>query len=285
MPGAADVLRLHPEWYHSIELAPGVVTPGRAPLAFWEEELRAIALPDLSGRSVLDIGAYDGFFSFAAERRGAARVVALDHYAWFTDMPAYMQEWREAQQAGRFLPPPHLTGHWRPDELPGRRPFEAARAALGSTVEAVARDFMTTGPADIGTFDVVLFLGVLYHLEEPLTALRRVFALTAPGGRCVIETEAMEIPGSGRRALCEFFPGDELNGDASNWWAPNRAALVGLCQAAGFASVEVLPERQPLSLARRAGKLAKNRVARVPFSGVARRYRLVVHAMRAAQPG
>ena len=53
MPAAEDVLRNHPEWYHSIELAPGVVTPGRSPLAFWQEELRALRLPSLVGKSVL----------------------------------------------------------------------------------------------------------------------------------------------------------------------------------------------------------------------------------------
>lgn len=282
MLSAADVIRLHPEWYHSIELAPGIVTPGRAPLAFWQEELRALNLPSLARKSLLDIGAYDGFFSFAAERLGAARVVALDHYAWSADMAAYMESWRVAQQSGTRIAAPHLTHHWRPDILPGRRPFDAAREVLGSRVETVVRDFMERDIATVGSFDVVLFLGVLYHLEEPLSALRRVFELTAPGGLCVIETEATEIPGSGSRALCEFFPFDELNGDASNWWAPNAAALMGMCRAAGFASVEQLPERQPLSPLRRLGKRLKTGAAQIPLSPVSRRYRLIVHARRAA---
>ena len=280
MLSAAEVLAQYPEWYHSLELAPGIITPGRAPLAHWEDVLRSLRLPALPGKRVLDIGAYDGFFSFAAERLGASRVVAMDHYAWSADMTRYMQEWRRARTEGRAIPAPHLTKHWRPDELPGRGPFDAAHACLRSRVEVVVADFMTEPAAKVGVFDIVLFLGVLYHLEEPLTAIRRVFDLTAPGGTCVIETEAMEIPGSGSRALCEFFPADELNGDASNWWAPNRAALVGFCHAAGFSSVEVLPYRQPLNLARRAAKHAKNTLARVPFSPVPFRYRLVVHARK-----
>ena len=76
---AEAVLKDCPEWYHTIELAPGVFTPGRAPIEYYEASLRALRLPDSHGKSVLDIGAYDGFFSFAAERLGAARVVALDH--------------------------------------------------------------------------------------------------------------------------------------------------------------------------------------------------------------
>lgn len=282
MLSADAVLAAHPEWYHSVELAPGKVTPGRAPLAFWHEELRALQLPPLANRSVLDIGAYDGFFSFAAERLGAARVVALDHYCWSVDMAAYMREWRAATAAGATLPSPHLTSHWQPDSLPGRRPFLAARECIGSRVQDVVGDFMTVAPAQVGRFDVVLFLGVLYHLEEPLTAIRRVFELTAPGGTCVIETEAVEVTGVGDRAMVEFFPGSELNGDPSNWWAPNRAAMVGMCTAAGFDRVTVLPERQPLSPVRRLGKQAVHALARLPLVPIPRRYRIIVHAHRPA---
>lgn len=278
MSDARAVITQHPEWYHSIELAPGVVTPGRAPLAFWKEELRALQLPNLAGKSVLDVGAYDGFFSFATEQLGASRVVALDHYAWSTDMPAYMHEWRDCQKTGRTLPSPHRTEHWRPEELPGKAPFDAARTCLGSSVESVTTDFMAARAAIIGSFDLVLFLGVLYHVEDPLGAVRRMREFTATGGMCIIETEAMEVPGSGSRALFEFFPSDELNGDDSNWWAPNAAALMGLCRAAGFSSVKQLPERQPLSPIRRFGKQVKKVAAAVPFSPVPRRYRLIVQA-------
>lgn len=239
---AAEVIRTHPEWYHSIELAPGVVTPGRAPIEAWEWELRNLRLPDLQGKSVLDIGAYDGFFSFAAERLGASRVVSLDHYVWSADMAAYMKEWRESCRTGAAIPAPHESRHWHPDELPGRRPFDAARALLGSRVEPVVGDFMTMDLAPLGRFDVVLFLGVLYHLAEPLEGLRRVASLTTPGGVAVIETEAVEILGLRDTPLCEFFPGAELNHDASNWWAPNGKALDGLCRAAGFREVVLLQD-------------------------------------------
>jgi len=239
---AEEVIKSHPEWYHSIELSPGVVTPGRAPFEAWERELRNLRLPDLHGKSVLDIGAYDGFFSFAAERLGASRVVSLDHYVWSADMTAYMKDWRESRRTGAPIPPPHETRHWRPEELPGRRPFDAARALLGSRVEPVVGDFMTMDLAPLGQFDVVLLLGVLYHLEEPLQGMRRVASLTAPGGVAVIETEAVEIMGLPDMAFCEFFPGAELNNDASNWWAPNGKALEGLCRAAGFREVSLLQD-------------------------------------------
>ncbi len=275
---ADEVIRLNPEWYHSIPLAPGVVTPGKAPLAHWESAFRQLRLPDLRGKSVLDIGALDGFFSFAAERAGASRVVALDHYVWSTDMVGYMAEWRKARDEGRTIPAPHDTEFWHPDELPGRRPFDAAHTFLKSGVEPVVGDFMTMDPGALGRFDVVLFLGVLYHLEDPLTALRRVRDLAHPDGVCVIETEATEIPGSGSRAICEFFPGAELNGDASNWWVPNRAALLGLCQAAGFRSAEALPPLQPAGFARKVARVARRVAAGTRLVNLPIRYRLVVHA-------
>ena len=73
----ADSLR----WYHTIDLGQGVITKG---IDNSPERLAHVGLlQDLSGRSVLDIGAWDGFFSFEAERRHAARVVACDYYAWW----------------------------------------------------------------------------------------------------------------------------------------------------------------------------------------------------------
>jgi tRNA (mo5U34)-methyltransferase len=280
MSDALEIVQANPEWYHSIELAPGVVTPGRSPLAEWKSKLRDLQLPDLRGKSVLDIGAYDGFFSFAAEQRGASRVVALDHYAWFTDMVGYMRDWREARARGETIPAPHKTHHWKPKELPGRRPFDAARAYFQSKVEPVVGDFMNMDLETLGRFDVVLFLGVLYHLEEPLSAIRRVAQVTNDGGLCAIETEATEIPGSSGRALCEFFPGQELNDDASNWWVPNAEALCGMCRVAGFSSVRTLPVQQRASLVRRSAKALKRAIATSHLWHLPIRYRLIVHATR-----
>jgi tRNA (mo5U34)-methyltransferase len=244
------------------------------------KELAALRLPALAGKSLLDIGAYDGFFSFAAERLGASRVVALDHYVWSTDMVAYVADWKSSQRSGAFLPPPHQSIHWRPAELPGRRPFDLAKRALASRVEPVFGDFMTMDLSKLGTFDVVLFLGVLYHLESPLEAMRRLRAVTAPGGLAILETEAMEIPGSGDRAFCEFFPGRELNNDPSNWWAPNAKALEGLGKAAGFREVNVLTRLSPVARLGRAArgylKQLKTDKLRSPVPSI--RYRAFVHA-------
>ena len=229
-------------WWHSIDLGEGVVTPGRkGDLAMLESELAGMRLPHLRGCSVLDIGAWDGFFSFAAERMGAARVVALDSFVW------------ELDHGGN----PHAEP---PSRLPGRRGFELAREALGSGVEAVHLDFATGDLDRVGTFDVVLFLGVLYHLEDPLGALGRLRGLA--GELAVIETEAAEWPGHEDGGLLELFPTDERAGDPTNWWAPSRAGLLELCRAAGFSQVDVV--RGP--------------PAPEPGTHGPTRYRLLVHA-------
>ena len=88
----------------------------------------------------------------------------------------------------------------------------------------------------LGTFDVVLFLGVLYHLTDPFGALRRLALVTDEVA--VIETAGVEAPGNDDQPAFMFFPNDELLGDPTNWWAPNEAGLVARGHAAGFSRVE-----------------------------------------------
>jgi tRNA (mo5U34)-methyltransferase len=228
-------------WFHSIDLGDGVITPGAKSSAWLEAELDRLELGDLHGKSVLDIGAYDGFYSFAAERLGAERVVAFDQYIWSADMPGYMA-YRDRQMAAGLPVEPvdALPEFWRPDELPGRRPFDLAHQALGSRVEVVVGDLFDYDLAELGSFDVVLYLGVLYHVRHPLLALERLAAVTR--GAAYIETQAELFRGSGSRAMCRFIEGDELNHDPSNWWTFNEAALLSMCRAAGFERAEMRPQ-------------------------------------------
>jgi tRNA (mo5U34)-methyltransferase len=223
-------------WHHSMDLGHGVVTEGHSPREYFEAFFNSLGLPDLRSKSVLDIGAWDGFFSFEAERRGAARVVALDHFIWSIDWPeleAYLKECRE-----RGIVPKHYseTPCWHQSELPGKRGYDLAHRVLGSKVETVVADIMTVDLEKLGTFDVVLFLGVLYHMENPLEALKRVAAITKE--LAVIQTMAVMVAGYENAALCEFYETDELGNDFTNWWAPNKKALEGMCRAAGFKQVE-----------------------------------------------
>lgn len=249
-----------PFWWHSIDLGAGVTTPGfRSPESL-ATQTAGLALPDVRGKTVLDIGAWDGYYSFLAEERGAARVVACDSYVWAMDREAtdrYKAECKRRQVPAESFD--RVPGLLRFDDLPGKRGFDVAHTARQSRVDALAADYMTMNVEAAGTFDVVLYLGVLYHMEDPLAALRRIRALTR--GVAVIETEAIAVGGFERRAIAEFFPPDaKLLDDPTNFWAPNAPCLIGLCRTAGFGRVELVstPPR--------------------PRDGHAERCRLVAHA-------
>jgi tRNA (mo5U34)-methyltransferase len=203
-----DALR----WYHTIDLGQGIVTKGvdDTPLRLARLDLP----PSLAGLSVLDIGAWDGFFSFEAERRGAARVVATDSYAW------------------------HGLG-WGTEQ--GKAGFCLARQALGSRVEDVDVDVMDLSPARVGTFDVVLLLGVLYHLAHPLRALEQVASVTR--GLLILET-VVDMVGFPRPAMA-FYPARELNDDPTNWWGPNVPAVHGMLHTVGFDRVRTVTPPPP----------------------------------------
>lgn len=148
-----------PFWFHSFDLGNGVTTSGYKPANHLKDELRALRLPDLRGETVLDIGAMDGFYSFEAERQG---------YAWSLDLAQHIKYLRECRKRG-VVPVPDQSGpHWRPSELPGKRGYDTIHRALESRVETRVADFMKINVDDLGVFDVVLFLGVLYHMENPL---------------------------------------------------------------------------------------------------------------------
>jgi tRNA (mo5U34)-methyltransferase len=215
------------KWFHSIELAPGITTPGTEVTA---DRVDVLALPpDLSGKTVLDIGAWDGFFSFAAERRGADRVVAADHFAWH-------------------------GGNWS-----SKAGFELARRALRSNVEDLDIDVMDLAPERIGTFDLVLFLGVLYHVRDPLLALERVASVTK--GQLIVETH-VDLTWMRRPAMA-FYPGSELAWDPTNWWGPNPEAVKAMLHTVGFRRVEIVT---PNSWAYRAARAASRTARFAKFS-------------------
>jgi tRNA (mo5U34)-methyltransferase len=185
-------------WFHTIDLGDGIVTSGIEQATAWK--LSYLALPeDLTGKTVLDVGAWDGFFSFECERRGAKRVLATDSLMWRLET--------------------------------GRAGFDTAREALGSTVDSLEIDVMELAPERVGgTFDIVLFLGVLYHMRDPMLALERAASVTRE--RMIIEThvDLLDVP----RTAIAFYPFDELAGDFSNWVGPNLLAVDGMLRASGF---------------------------------------------------
>jgi tRNA (mo5U34)-methyltransferase len=207
-----DALRAEVEqikWWHPIDLGGGLVTPG---IDVTPARLAEIRMPeDLSGLSVLDIGAWDGFFSFEAERRGARRVLATDSFCWD-------------------------GGGWGT-----KKGFELARRALGSRVEDKWIQVLDLSPDTVGTFDVVLFLGILYHMKHPLLALERVSSVTK--GQLIMQTQ-VDMLAVNRPAIA-FYPGSELGGDPTNWCGPNPAALHAMLETVGFRRVEILSKSFP----------------------------------------
>jgi tRNA (mo5U34)-methyltransferase len=252
-PELVQQIREH-HWFHTMTLDEGLVTNGDSP----ERPVMGApgTLPDLNGKSVLDIGAWDGKYSFLAEDAGAARVVALDHYVWRLD-PAARQAYYERCRTEGVLPDPDMIdrGFLVDDVFPGKKGFDLAHSYLDSRVEAIVDDFMQMDLETLGSFDVVLYFGVLYHMVNPIEALKRVRLVTRQVA--VIETSGIEVPGYESSALVDFYAANELNDDYGNWFAPSRAALVGMCRSAGFrdasivATEDVSPRPTRLSRARR----------------------------------
>jgi tRNA (mo5U34)-methyltransferase len=237
------------QWWHSIEVAPGVWTPGSKTSDVHAAELSMFRFPDLTGKSVLDIGGWDGFYAFHAEELGARRVALLDSYVWSLDLVGLRDYIARCVAEGVAPPPYHETEFWHPDQLPGKRGFDTARELRGSDVEPIVADFTSAPLEAIGVWDVVLFLGVLYHLEDPLGGLRRLAAVT---NECaILETEAIVIGGDPEGSFWEFYPTDELAADSSNWFVPTPAALEGALLAAGFSRVALLVEPPPADAATR----------------------------------
>jgi tRNA (mo5U34)-methyltransferase len=222
-------------WWHSLDLGCGVVTKGIKSREYLAGELAALRLPDVRGKSVLDIGTWDGFYAFACERAGAARVVAVDHFVWSIEMSVFKRRYETNTE--EVWPHPRSDPElWNPRELPGKRGFDVAHAALGSRVEPVVADFEHEPLNQLGRFDVVLYLGVVYHMPNPLGALRRLLAVT--GDLAVIESDALAVGGFEDRPVLEFVGGGKRASDPTNWWIPNRLGLERLCLAAGFSRVE-----------------------------------------------
>ena len=148
---------------------------------------------------MLDIGAWDGWFSFEMERRGA-RVLAID-----------------------------AAEHAR---------FRVAHELLGSRVEYHIADICRLSPKDLGRFDIVLFFGVLYHLKHPLLALETVCDLTT-GMAFVESYVSDDGSAPSAPPVMEFYETTELRGQFDNWTGPNTACLLAFCRTAGFARVDL----------------------------------------------
>lgn len=211
-------------WFHNLDLCGVATAPdhflGDFPRVKWERFRDALPA-DLSGRTVLDIGCNGGFYSLEMKRRGAARVVGID---------------------------------FDPDYLAQAR-FAAEVAGL----DIEFRELSVYDVARLGErFDLVFFIGVLYHLRHPLLALDLIHEHVAGDlmvfqslqrGADLIEPVAPDYPFEetapfDRPAFPRLhFIEHSYAGDNTNWWVPNRACSAAMLRASGF-TIEATPEEE-----------------------------------------
>ena len=194
-------------WFHKIELFPGYFSPGWSDPV--EGKLPYFGLPeDLSGMRVLDIGCAEGFFSVEAERRGAREVIGIDSF---------------------------------PDSI---RRFNIVKAARQSNASAFLMNVYDLEPKRLGTFDLVLFYGVFYHLKHPQLALERIRSVCT--GTLLFQTHALDDPSLQKEPLARFYPHGMMSGgegeyfDPTVFWFFNELCCVGMLDHVGFEALEVI---------------------------------------------
>jgi tRNA (mo5U34)-methyltransferase len=138
---------------------------------------------------------------------------------------------------------------------------------------------MDLTPERVGTFDVVLFLGVLYHLRHPFLALERVSSVARD--RLILET-VVDLVGFRRPAMA-FYPGQELNNDPTNWWGPNIPAVHGMLESLGFTQVTTVT-RSPHALYRGARAVYHQLRGKNTMRQAFRQDRAVFHARKNESP-
>jgi tRNA (mo5U34)-methyltransferase len=198
-------------WYHTLELAPGLVTEGWFDLRPYVERY---GLPErMDGMRALDVGTWDGFWAFEMERRGA-EVVALD-----LDMERDL-DWPPRRRPAEFAPEPRGAG------------FALAHEILGSRVERVNLSIYDALPGELGSFDLVFCGSVLIHLRDQLLALERIADLCT--GTFVSAEEYDRLAGLVPLPVSRFRADDEAS---VVFWRPNARAWKRMMWSAGFDSV------------------------------------------------
>jgi tRNA (mo5U34)-methyltransferase len=202
-------------YYHTLELTPEYTTPGWFDLRHYVKEY---GLPeDLTGKRVLDVGTWDGFWAFEMEKRGA-EVVALD-----------LDDERELD-----WPPRHRPKEYNVDGPRGRG-FHVAKEVLGSKVERVVKSIYHATPDDIGQFDLVFCGSVLIHLRDQFLAIERICNLVKPGGMFISAEEhdrlADKLPFTASRYRADRHA-------AVVYWMPSKKTWKQMMVDAGFDRVE-----------------------------------------------
>lgn len=221
-PGTVEQLRARADsvdWYHTLELAPGLVTPG---MFDHRPYLDRYGLPeDLTGKRALDVGAQDGFFAFELERRGAD-VVALDlDDPNDLDWPRHLRKVGVGREGGGF-------------PLADDSAFSIALEAKQSTVERVPLSIYDVSRERLGSFDLVFAGSMHVHLRDPVRALERM-ADVCRGRLIYADAIAKELEWLPRIKVARFT----AQSPWMTWWIPTSRTMAAMTQVSGFRDVKV----------------------------------------------
>jgi len=194
-------------WFQKIEVLPGIFSSGWSDPAI--DKLPYYGLPeDLTGKRVLDIGCAEGFFSFEAERRGAREVIGIDSF---------------------------------PDSI---RRFNITKAARQSNASAFLMNVYDLEPSRLGTFDLVLFYGVFYHLKHPQYSLERIRSICT--GDLLFQTHMYDEPSVKGTPWARFYPHGMMSGankelyDPTIFWLFNSACCLAMLDHVGFTDMKII---------------------------------------------
>ena len=216
------------DWYHTLELAPGVVTPGMFDLRPFVHEYRLPAR--LDGLRVLDVGTWDGFWAWEMERRGAEEVHGLD-----------------IDDVTTLDCPPRRRPTEFPEDVPRGEGFRLAKEVFGSKAERVNCNLYDAVPEDLGTYDLVFAGSVLIHMRDQLKALERMADLLKPGG-VLISAEEYDVASSLLPVQVARYRADR---DAAVvFWLPSIRTWRSMLWTAGF---DEIAQRNRFTLKARAG--------------------------------
>jgi tRNA (mo5U34)-methyltransferase len=249
-------------WYHCIDVAPGVVTPGLFDLRPIVDEM---PWPDVRGLRCLDVGTADGFLAFELERRGAAEVVAVDLAAH--------DDWDYEAHVGS-LGAEYLRAVAGPVAGAG---FAVAHRLRSSSVSFRPLSVYDLDPETVGTFDLVVCGSLLLHLRDPLRALASIASVCRGQLLCSNQVDL------GRTAVRPHSPLVRLDGTSgvTQWWIPNAAGHRQMLRAVGFTVERVSrlysipfgpahppPSRRPSGLIHTLAQLLFTRREGVPHTAV-----------------
>jgi len=232
-----DKIKAQPNWYHKIELPGGIVTPGWSPI----DAARYCIPEDLTGMRVLDIGAWDGYWTFEALKRGAKEVVAIDDFSDDCGNPDIKRKKWETFDLCR-----EAFGFNECDVDPEEnQPLMFWHNDNGQWCRRLEMSVYDISENDLGQFDVVFFFGTIYHLKNPLLALEKISKICK--GSIYIETAICDDYSPYRaekrgfdqhEMVMEFYPFSEYGNNSGNWWVPTLQCLGAMLESQGFKDVD-----------------------------------------------